>query len=86
MASHPIIIHCDFQCDIYRRADLLKDIDEAACAESLMRALDELDPSCSIRDVVNVALQTDDSLKKLRVLQVNRMNIIPFLILTVVNA
>ena len=52
------------------RADLLKDVNERECASSLAATLNEVDPSMSVREVVDVSLATDENLKRLRVLQV----------------
>lgn len=52
------------------RSDLLKDVDEVGCGVALSEALGEADPSMSIREVVDLSLRADESLKKLRVLQV----------------
>jgi hypothetical protein len=56
--------------DVMARADLLSDLDEAAAADALCSSLQTLDPSAAIRAVVDMALSTDQGLKRLRVLQV----------------
>lgn len=48
----------------------MKDISESDCALSLARTLEDVDPSVTIREVIDKSLQVDDSFKKLRVAQV----------------
>lgn len=52
------------------RADLLKDIDQQESAAALEDALEYVDASMSVREVVDLALRKDENLKKLRIVQV----------------
>lgn len=56
---------------VFSRADLLHDLEELDCGLALSSALEAVDPSLSLREVVDLSLRTDDTLKKLRVLQVD---------------
>ena len=60
---HAIILIC--------RADLLVDVDDEHNSRSLHAALQDLDPSDSIRTVVNTCLRADQRIMKARVLRVS---------------
>ena len=59
----------------FNRADLLKDVNEAQSTESLCAEIASVDPSVSVREVIDRALYKDESLKKLRVVQVFQSSI-----------
>ena len=56
--------------DLMARSNLLKDIDEAESYRQFQDVLAATDPSASLRDVVNKALDSDEAFKRLQVVQV----------------
>jgi hypothetical protein len=58
-------------CTVRCRSDLLKDVDDAKNRAALSAVLKDTHPSDSVRSVVDKCLETDERIKKARVVRVS---------------